>query len=228
MYCVKCGVKLQEGINSCPLCGTSVWNPDRAQVERSYPDHYPHAQKASNLPFAVAMTVACVMAIAVVLTVCFKLYGTLCWGGYALGGIVLIYIIVVLPCWFRRPLAEVFIPVGHAAAALFALFICLKTGGHWFLSFAFPVALISCLLFTAAVCLLKYAKRGKFFIFGGFLLGIGVFTVLIELFVHLTFDVQMFQWSLYSLISFAVVGGFLLLAGTIPALRKTLEKHFFY
>jgi len=28
MYCVKCGVKLQEGIPSCPLCQTPVWNPD--------------------------------------------------------------------------------------------------------------------------------------------------------------------------------------------------------
>ena len=27
MYCVKCGVKLQDGTETCPLCQTPVWNP---------------------------------------------------------------------------------------------------------------------------------------------------------------------------------------------------------
>ena len=228
MYCVKCGVRLQDGVNSCPLCGTPVWNPEQPEEVRSCPDHYPQSHKESNLPFAVAMTVICALAVAVILTVCFKLYGKLLWGGYAIGGIALFYIVAVLPCWFRKPLVEVFIPVGHAAAALLALFVCLKTGGHWFLSLAFPVALISCLLFTAVACLLKHVRHGKLFIFGGFFLALGGFTVLIELFVHLTFGMPMFQWSLYSLIGFSVVGGFLLLAGMIPALRRTLEKQFFF
>jgi hypothetical protein len=52
--------------------------------------------------------------------------------------------------------------------------------------------------------------------------------MLIEFFVHLTFGVPMFRWSLYSMIGFAAAGGFLLLAGMIPALRRTLEKHFFF
>ncbi|MBR2591859.1 MAG: zinc ribbon domain-containing protein [Oscillospiraceae bacterium] len=228
MYCVKCGVKLQDGVSSCPLCGTPVWNPEQPVKEHTYPDYYPHAQKDSNRPFAIVMTVVCVMAIAVILTVCFSLYGTLNWGGYAIGGLLLFYVAVILPCWFRKPLVEVFVPVAHLAALLYTLFICLKTGGHWFMSFAFPVVLISCALFTAAACLIKHIRHGKFFIFGGFLLGLGGFTVLIEFFLHLTFQVPMFRWSLYSLIGFTVTGGFLLLAGMIPALRRTIGKHFFF
>ena len=228
MYCVRCGVKLQDGTERCPLCGTPVWNPDQPAEEPGYPDHFPRSHKESALPFAVAMTVICAVALVVVLTVCFKLYGTLNWGGYAIGGIALFYIVFVLPRWFRRPPVEVFIPVSHVAAALLALFICLKTGGRWFLSLAFPVAAISCLLFTAVACLLKYVRHGKLFILGGFLLALGGFTMLIEFFLHLTFGVPMFQWSLYSLIGFAAAGGFLLLAGMIPALKRTLEKHFFF
>lgn len=228
MYCVKCGVKLQDGVDRCPLCATPVWNPEQPEKEHGYPDHYPRAHKESNLPFAITMTAISIMAIVVILTVCFKLYGKLLWGGYAIGGVALFYIIFVLPCWFRKPLAEVFIPAGHVAAALLALYICLKTGGRWFLSLAFPVSAISCLLFTAVACLLKYVRRRRLFIMGGFLLGLGGFTMLIEFFVHLTFGLPMFQWSLYSMIGFAVAGGFLLLAGMIPALRRTLEKHFFF
>jgi len=228
MYCVKCGVRLQDGVNSCPLCNTPVWNPERPEVERGYPNHYPSLHKESSRPFAVAMSVISVMAAAVILTICFRIYGKLNWGGYAIGGIALLYVVGVLPNWFRNPPIEVFVPVGHAAAALFVLFICLRTGGNWFMSFAFPVIFISCLLFTAVACLLKHVRGGRLFILGGFLLGIGGFTVLIEFFEHLTFGVPMFLWSLYSLIAFAVVGGFLLLAGMVPSLRETLEKRFFF
>ena len=228
MYCVRCGVKLQDGVTSCPLCETPVWNPQQPRKEHSYPDNYPRAQKESLLPFAVAMTVICIIAMVVILTVCLKLYGELNWGGYAIGGTALFYVIVVLPCWFRHPLIEVFAPVDHAAAALFVLFICLKTGGDWFWSFAFPVLLAGCLLFTGVLCLLKHVRGGSLIILGGFLIGLGGFTVLIEFFEHLTFDVPMFLWSLYSLIGFAAAGGFLLLSGMIPALRGTIEKRFFF
>ena len=228
MYCVKCGVRLQDGVNSCPLCNTPVWNPEQPELEHGYSEHYPSAQKESGRPFAVAMSVICVMAVAVILTVCFKLYGELNWGGYAIGGIALFYVVGVLPNWFKHPPIEVFVPVDHAAAALFVLFICLKTGGNWFLSFALPVILISCLLFTTVSCLLKHVRGGRLFILGGSLLGLGGFTVLIEFFEHLTFDTPMFLWSLYALIGFVVAGGFLLLAGIVPALREMLEKHFFF
>ena len=228
MYCVKCGVRLQDGVSRCPLCDTPVWNPGEPAQEHGYPDHYPRAQKESALPFAVAMTVISVLAVAVILTICFRLYGELRWGGYVIGGIMLFYCIAILPSWFRHPLVEVFIPVDHAAAALYVLYICLKTGGRWFMSFAFPVILISCLLLTAVACLLKHVRGGRAFILGGCLLGLGGFTVLIEFFQHLTFGTSMFQWSLYSLIGAAMAGGFLLLAGMIPALRGTLKKRFFF
>ena len=59
-------------------------------------------------------------------------------------------------------------------------------------------------------------------------MGLGGFLVLFECFEHLAFGVPMFLWSLYALIGFVASGGFLLLAGTIPSLRETLEKRFFF
>ena len=143
-------------------------------------------------------------------------------------GIALFYILTVLPRWFREPRGEVFVPVDHAAIALYVLYICLKTGGHWFLSFAFPVILASCVLSTAMICLLKYVRGGRLFIFGGFLILLGGFTVLVEFFEHISFGTEMFRWSLYSLTSFGAAGLFLLIAGMIPALRQGLEKRFFF
>ena len=228
MYCVRCGVKLQEGEENCPLCGTPVWNPDPCEAQRSYPDTLPRHHRESDLPGAVAFTVICVIAVLVTLTVCFKLYGEMNWGGYVILGIALFYVMAVLPRWFTQPRGEVFVPVDHAAIALYVLYICLKGGGHWFMSFAFPVILSSCVLSTAMICLLKYVRGGRLFIFGGFLILLGGFTVLVEFFEHISFGMQMFRWSLYSLTAFGVTGLFLLAAGLIPALRQGLEKRFFF
>ena len=228
MYCVKCGVKLQDGVSSCPLCRTPVWNPAEVPEEKNYPDSLPRHYNESGLAGAVAMTVVCAIAAAVVLTVCFKLYGRLAWGGYAVWGILLFYIVAFLPGWFRSPRAEIFVPADWAAAALYTLYVCLKTGGHWFLSFALPVAVIGCILSTGLICLLKYVKRGRPYIFGGFLILLGGFTMLIEFFEHITFGTEMFQWSLFSLAGFGAVGLFLLIAGMIRPLRQALKKHFFF
>ena len=228
MYCVKCGVKLQEGAESCPLCETPVWNPDSVERESSYPDTLPRQHRESDLPGAIAFTVICAIAILVTLIVCFRLYGSLNWGGYVVFGVLLFYVVAVLPRWFRQPRGEAFVPLDHAATALYVLFISLKTGGHWFLSFAFPVILASCLLSTGMICLLKYVKGGRLFIFGGFLILLGLFTVLVEFFEHLSFGTAMFRWSLYSLTVFGAAGLFLLIAGMVPALRNGIRKRFFF
>ena len=75
MYCVRCGVKLQEGVSSCPLCNTPVWNPDENIKEERYPDSLPTHTRDSSIAGAVAMTVFCAAVIAVVMIVCFRLYG---------------------------------------------------------------------------------------------------------------------------------------------------------
>ena len=228
MYCVKCGVKLQDGVECCPLCRTPVWNPEPQVEKRSYPDTLPLQHREADLAGAVALTVICAVASVVTLTVCLKLYGRLQWGGYVIFGLLLFYVIAVLPRWFREPKGEVFVPIDHAAAALFVLYVCLKTGGHWFMSFALPVIACSALISTAMICLLKYVRGGRLFILGGFLLALGGFTVLVEFFEHLSFGTEMFRWSLYSLSGFGSAGLFLLIAGMIPSLRQGMRKRFFF
>ena len=140
MYCVKCGVKLQDGVSACPLCRTPVWNPEQpeaeAETETGFPEVYPDMHRESNLPAAVALTVLCVTAAAVIFAVCMKLYGKLNWGGYAIGGLTLFYVIAVLPNWFREAPAEIFLPADHAAAAPSATPKARRTGRRGESSFA--------------------------------------------------------------------------------------------
>ncbi|MBQ6399008.1 MAG: hypothetical protein IJI21_02700 [Clostridia bacterium] len=228
MYCVQCGVRLQEGAERCPLCRTPVWNPGEVAGEASYPDQLPPHYRESSRALAIALTVISVMSIAVILIICFRLYGWLKWGGYAIGAILLFDVVAVLPLWFSHPRAELLVPADHVAVALFLLFICVQTGGNWFLSFAFPLCGISCLLVTALLFLLKYVRGGKPYILGGFLLLLGGATVLIEFFEHITFGARMFRWSLYSLGVLALGGIFLLIAGMVPSLRQSMRRYFLY
>ena len=228
MYCVKCGVRLQDGTENCPLCQTPVWNPESMELEQKFPDNLPKHHRESDLPGAVAMTVLSIIAVIVTIIVRFRLYGELHWGGFVVLGVVLFYVVAVLPRWFRSPRGEIFVPIDYTVAALYLLYICVKTGGNWFLSFALPVTLACCLLSTAMICLLKYVRGGRLFIFGGFLILLGGLTVLVEFFEHLSFGAPMFRWSLYSLSVFGVAGAFLLIAGMIPSMRQELERRFFF
>ncbi len=228
MYCVKCGVRLQDGVEQCPLCRTPVWNPEAKEKEHSYPESMPREYRESNTAAAVVITILAVMAMVTVLVVCLKLYGRLNWGGYVIGGLLLFYIAVVVPLWFSHPRAEWLLAADHAAAAGYLLFICAQTGGNWFLSFAFPITGISCLLTTGLTCLLKYVRHGKPYILGGFLILLGGATMLTEMFEHLTFGTRMFRWSLYSAGFLAAGGIFLLISGMVPRLRQAMRRHFFY
>ncbi|MCR5088050.1 MAG: zinc ribbon domain-containing protein [Oscillospiraceae bacterium] len=228
MYCVKCGVRLQDGVKSCPLCGTPVWDPSPDGREPHYPsDYYPKHYSESLLPLAVILTAFTFVLIAATLIVCFNLYHSLSWGGYVVFGALLVYIVFVLPLWFRCANPLVFIPVCHAAAAGYVLYICLKTGGHWFLSFAMPMVLLSLFLTMALYCLLRYVKHGRYFIIGGFVIVLGGVTLLIEFFEHIAFGLAMFRWSPFSAGCCVLIGILILLVGTIRPLREEFDKRFF-
>ncbi|MEI3090412.1 MAG: hypothetical protein V8T01_10865 [Oscillospiraceae bacterium] len=67
-----------------------------------------------------------------------RIDGTIVWSGYAAGAIGLLYVMIVLPLWFRHPNPVIFVPVDFAAIGLYLLYIDFATGGHWFLVVCLP------------------------------------------------------------------------------------------
>lgn len=64
MYCINCGVKLEDTESRCPLCGVTVYHPEltRQTAEPLYPRHrYPAPEAASK---AAHIVVSTLMAIA--------------------------------------------------------------------------------------------------------------------------------------------------------------------
>lgn len=228
MYCVKCGVKLQDGIQSCPLCMTPVWNPDGLNPNPRYPEDMPKNPIETKLPAAIFFTIICAVSILVLLVICLNLYGELRWVGYPIFAIVLFYILCVIPLWFKNPNPVVFWPINFAAVALYLFYINEKVNGHWFFSFALPIVVLIAIDSITVITLAKYVKKGGLFIAGGAVLFLGIASVIIEFFQSITFNTRMFTWSLYALSGFTGFGIFLIIAGIYKPLKDYLKQHFFF
>lgn len=228
MYCVKCGVKLQDGVKACPLCQTPVWNPDGLLPEGKYPETMPKNPADTNLPSAIFFTIICAVSIIVILVVCFNIHGNLAWGGYPILAILLFYIIFILPNWFKKPNPVIFTPIDFFAIAVFLAYVNYKANGDWFLTFALPIVVLTAIDLVTVITLAKYVKRGGLFIAGGAVIFLGIASVIVEFFASITFNTRMFTWSLYSLSVFVGFGIFLIIAGIYKPLKQYLKRHFFF
>lgn len=229
MYCVKCGVKLSEGQRICPLCETKVYHPDFLKIDNpTFPRKEFASEAINRTGLLFVITVITLLPMLLPLIMEWVLTDVIVWSGYVTGGVLLAYILAVLPCWFRHPTPAVFVPLDFAAILLYVLFINLQNGGGWFLSFAFPVVGALGVIVTVASVLLYYLKRGKLYVWGGTLIALGLWTVLIEGMVFITFDVKsVVSWSLCTLIALTVLGMLLLLIAIVKPWKETLRKIFY-
>lgn len=230
MYCINCGVKLADTEKRCPLCGTVVFHPElnRPEAEPLYPQDQVPVPKVNSRIANVIVTAAFLLPILITLLCDLQMNGGVTWSGFVIGGLVVGYVILVLPTWFRKPNPVIFVPCGFVAVGLYLLYISLATGGHWFLSFAFPVVGAVGLIVTTVVTLLRYVRRGRLYVFGGAAIALGAFMPVMELLMNLTFHFQKFKWwSLYPMIPLVLLGGVLIFLAAYRPARESMERKFF-
>ena len=230
MYCIKCGIELTDGKKACPLCGTVPYHPDieGSAPAPTYPPFVKPKKKMNRgvtMIFVTLLYTLCAAQLALCDTV---ISSKITWSAYALGGMALFYVAFLLPLWFKKPNPVIFTPCAFAGAEVYLFFINLITGGDWFLSFAFPVAGIVGLIITAVVALVKYVKRGYFYIFGGAVIALGAAVILVELFATVTFGLEKFHmWSVYPASGALFLGAVLIVLGICEPLRRWFSKKFF-
>ncbi len=228
MYCVKCGVKLSDGLGKCPLCGTPVWNPDGAEAKRpDYPDRLPEERNYRRV-IAFVLTVFSLAVLLVIGLIFTQVGGDYHWTVYSGGGVLVFYVMVVLPLWFRSLYPGIYVPLCTLIVEVYIWLICLITGGHWFWSFGFPVVGCLAIILTAAAVLLHHIKVKRFYIYGGTFIAFGGYSMLVELFLCITFGTRMFAWSIFTCAALFAIGLFLILAQCIRPLQNFLRKNFFF
>lgn len=232
MYCIKCGVKLVEGSKPCPLCGTLPFHPDirPEKAEGLYPaGQYPStSQVSSTVVLTVISALLFLLPIFITLQCDLLINARVQWSGYVVGALVCVYVIAVLPLWFRKPNPVIFVPIDFVVVGLYLLYISFATGGHWFLGFAFPVVGFAMVNVTAVVTLIKYVRRGLLYILGGSLIATGLFMPVTEWLVYRTFSRSVFHfWSVYPLTALVILGGLLIFLAICRPARETMERKFF-
>ena len=231
MYCIKCGVELSAGQKICPICRTKVYHPDLPAEEGA--PAYPQKEFQSEAfnPKGVLFVITIVAALVMGLLVYFELsrYHEIHWSGYAAGGILLGYLFIVVPCWFAHPNPVIFVPCDFGAILAYLLYVDLQGGGvFWFLTFALPLTLSLGLIVSAMVALLRYLRRGRLYIVGGWLIALGGWTVLLERLLRWSFDVKtVIDWSPFSCAIFFVMGMMLIVIAIVKPLKESLRKIFY-
>ena len=230
MYCINCGVKLADTEKVCPLCNTAVYHPDIefTPAPPLYPPGRIPKTKPRSKTFNGVILILFFIPLFVSLLADMQTDGALSWFGYVAGALLFSYILVALPLWFNRPNPVVFVPCDFAAAALYLCYINYATGGAWFWSFALPLTAGLCIIITTLVTLLRYLHKGKLYIFGGTLIALGAFMLLMEFLLNITFSPSFIGWSVYPLIVFVLLGGALIYLAINSTAREIMERKLFF
>lgn len=228
MYCIKCGVQLDNHVTKCPLCQTTLQYPEPVeQPEKAYPENrYPQVLAR---PGAIKATLFVLFLIPLLVTflVDFQIDGVINWFGYAAGGILLGFIVLVFPFWFRNQNPAFFVGCDFLAAALYLHYIALVTQGSWFLSFALPVVFGCGIPLIALMLLLQRFPKQKLYICGGGLIALGLYVWMVEWLLDLSFQIVFFGWSYSVLGSFVIIGGLLIYLAANDQARQKLERKIF-
>lgn len=229
MYCINCGVKLADTEQTCPFCRTAPDIPlvKREPVRTLYPENrYPNGTVKTG---AVNGTVLFLFMLPLLVTFFVDLHydRKLNWFWFVAGAIVLAYVIIALPLWFRKPNPIIFVPCDFGAIALYLLLIQILTVSNWYFPFALPVTGSIGLIVTAMVVLLRCLRKGKLYILGGGTLALGAVVLLIELLLTATFSLPFVGWSVYPLTALTVLGGLLIFLAISGSAREKMERKFF-
>ena len=230
MYCIECGVKLEDTEKKCPLCNTVVYHPDYAnRLGRTL---YPSGKMPERASASKVLNGVVLILFLIPLSVCFAADllqdNMLEWAGYVAGALSLLYIAFALPMWFCKPNPVIFAPCNFAAVAVYLLYINIATGGTWFLSFALPVTGGLCLITCTVVTLLYYLRKGRLYIVGGAIMALGAFMLLLEFLMGVTFQLRFVGWSVYPLCVLLLLGGMLVFLAINSAAREIIERKLFF
>ncbi len=230
MYCIKCGVELSAGQKICPVCQTKVYHPE-IPTEDALPT-YPQKEFQSEEfnPRGVLFVISILAGLTAALVMWFELsrLHRIHWSGYVAGGILLAYLIVILPWWFQRPNPVIFVPCDFAGVLGLLFYINYQSGGSWFLPFAFPITVTLGMIVSAMVAVMRYVRRGHLYVVGGGLIAVGAWTVLLEYVLRTVFTVRtVIYWSPFSMAILFTMGMMLIVIAIVKPLKESLRKIFY-
>lgn len=230
-YCVNCGVELDAGAHSCPLCGTPVVNP-RCPVDETAPPPFPMARREVEPVdrHSIGLLLTGVLAS---IAVCCGLINWLVfftgvpWSLYVAGAALLLWVWAALPFLVSRLPVPVYLLADLAAVAgMLVLIAALTHGWDWLVRLALPIwgatALVGAVVGTMiSRHLSRLTTAGVFFLLLiAWLLGL---EALIDLYVTGQYQPT---WSVIASAAGLVAAVFLIIVRLRPRLRAEFGRRF--
>lgn len=234
MYCVKCGVELADSEKRCPLCNTAVILPDneKREIKPSIYPPYPGQVSDGMTKRGILFVLSMFFLIPTLLCLCcdLSLNHHIVWSGITMLSTAFVYFAAILPFWYNRAISPIIlVPADFAALLGLLVYINCKTGGHWFLSLAFPLIGAIGIIATAVTALHRYNPKYDFYYYGGALILLGGLSILAEFLVNITFNVgKLFTWCLYPLVVFSVIGILFIVLAVSPSMKESLRRKLFF
>lgn len=199
MYCIKCGVELEDGAKRCPLCETPV--PEiKGLEEREFVKEYPmininlYEMKMKKVKKAVFLSFFTISIISI-LEVLFQnliMYGKLEWGYYAIPSILIfdLGLFVFLDSYRMR--TNLFLLL----SGFTGYFLLLDFGDKkltWSLRLGIPIVLALYLISLIFSYVWDKHKSDKLKILNFFIFFVGIFLLILELIIS-----KKMTWSIFS------------------------------
>ena len=228
MYCMKCGAKLAETEVKCPLCGFDLPRLSPSQEKGLYPRIARPRDREDFKGLLLFFTLLLCGGGGAVLAMDLSAGGGISFSAWVLFGILLFYVALLLPRWFRRPNPVIFLPVFGISLLGMLWYLDFHYGSGWFFPLALPLAGGFLLMLEAVVTLVRYLRGGKLYVYGGFLIGLGCLSFAAELGFRAFFKLPLcLTWSLVPLILLSLAGIGLLVIAMVPPFRAYVQRRFF-
>ena len=199
MYCIKCGVELEDGAKRCPLCETPV--PEiKGLEEKKFVKEYPmininlYEMKMKKVKKAIFLSFFTISIISI-LEVLFQnliMYGKLEWGYYAIPSILIfdLGLFVFLDSYRMR--TNLFLLL----SGFIAYFLLLDFGDEkltWSLRLGIPIVLALYLISLIFSYVWDKHKSDRLKMLNFFIFFVGIFLLILELIIS-----KKMTWSIFS------------------------------
>ncbi len=143
-YCVNCGVELEKGCPSCPLCDTPVINPrekNTGDEKPVYPDNLsiPKSLSKKYWVFVLSLVMLIPNLVLVILNAVLFDSGVV---KYIVGGFIVAWIWFLFPLLWKKPLPVILLAIDAIALLTYLdLFKIYGDENGWFTAVALPVVI---------------------------------------------------------------------------------------
>ncbi len=233
-YCVNCGVELAPSEKNCPLCDVEVLNPkDPWRDPETYP--YPHRvdkvvthveRKFGVWLASLFLLIPSIVTLIINLMTDFRIS----WSAYVIGSCMVVFVLVLFPLLFKKPIPLLFLGLDYAMVLLFLWSLnYYSETATWFVPLALPIATSVFAVAGIIVFMLRLKDYPLLFKAAAILASFGILCVAINVTLDAHHGLPLApDWSLIALAPCLIISVMLIFTERHQKIKDSIRRRLFY